>query len=280
MKRNNVYMLKFAVMAIVVLVGSVSVFAQKSTANLFRFGTERRPFDFSDKSYFNNGVEAAFVGGRHDGSGKQSVFDTMLDPHFRGVRIRSVYPAYNQDGKTVYWNFYGEVLKDGFRDDDIGREARLKAHAFPLYLFPSRAADARFRQAHVINLGNSYFEKNFLGLSVQVVVEFTDRVDTAEGREVLAQLAKQNGLSLDGTPIIKNVFEIEDLTRRNLVTQKIKGLDNPAEAPYAIAKVIKDPQRGAIAPDAFLLNDLGLAAERSFVQDFECLRVSGRWCRN
>src|SRR5262249_53829254 len=145
---------------------------------------------------------------------------------------------------------------------------------------PSKDKETDFRQAHIINLRDSYFEKNLLGVSVQVTVEFTERVNTPKGREEMDALAKRNGLSLDGTPIIKTVFEIEDLTRKNLITQKINGLDSAAVPSYTIGKVIQDPQGGAIAPDAFLVNNLGLKEGSLFDRQFECLRLGGRWCRN
>lgn len=275
MKRNYGYIFNFALVWAFVLIGFVSVFSQKSSES---YAEELRPFDFSDRFYYENGVEPAFIVNRRDGTDKHSVYDTINDPRFRNVRIRSVFPAYNQEGKVIYWNHYGEVFKDRFRLDEVGRQSLERAQLHPLYIFPSTNRETEFRQAHLINLRDSYFEKNFLGLSVQVLVEFTDRINTADGREAMRLLAKRNGISGDGTPIIKTVLEIEELTQKNLVTQKIKGLDNPAEPSYAIAKAMQNPQRGAIAPDAVLLNNLGLKAEQNFVQQFECLQISGKWC--
>jgi hypothetical protein len=278
MKRNYTSMFNFALVWALVLIGCVSAFSQKSVKTFGSFGEELRPFDFSDGYYFENGVQPSFIVNRHEGADEQSVEDWIDDPRFRNIRIKSVYPAYNQDGKILYWNFYGELREEGFRSDAIGKAALTRAHLYPLYIFPSLNPKAKFRQAHLIHLRDGYFEKNFLGLSVQVYVEFTDRIYTAGGRLEMEALAARNGVSADGTPIIKTAQEIEDLTQKNYVTQKIKGLDNPADPPYAIARVIKNPTYGAIAPDAFLLNDLGLDAEMNFVQQFECLQTEGKWC--
>lgn len=276
MKRNHTNTLNFAlVWAFVLLLGCVSVFSQKTIKS---FGEELRPFDFSDQYYFENGVQSSFIVNRHEGAGEESVEDKIDDPRFRNVRIKSVYPAYNQDGKVFYWNFYGEFREDGFRFDGIGKAALNRAHFYPLYIFPSLNPKTKFRQAHLIHLRDGYFEKNLLGLSVQVYVEFTDRIYTAGGRLEMEALAARNGVSADGTPIIKTAQEIEDLTQKNYVTQKIKGLDNPADTPYAIARVLRNPQFGAIAPDAFLLNNLGVGAEMSFAAQFECLQSQGKWC--
>lgn len=278
MKRNYGYAFDFALVAAIVLIGYVSIFSQKSFNGFAGVAEELRPFDFSDKFYYENGVEPAFILYRHNGADGGSVEDTINDPRFRNVRIRSVFGAYNQHGKIIYWNYYGELFEDGFRRDTIGKQAFQRAHVYPLYIFPSLSEETKFRQAHLINLRDGYFEKNLLGLSVQVLVEFTDRIHTENGRREMAALAERNGVSTDGTPIIKTALEIEGLTQKNYVTQKIKGLDNPAEAPYAIARVIQNPLYGAIAPDAFLLNDLGLKAEQNFVEQFECLQIEGKWC--
>jgi hypothetical protein len=278
MKKNYVSAFNFALIWAVILIGFVSAFSQQSDILFDELSEELRPFDFSDRYYYENGVQPEFIVNRRNGMDRDSVRDTINDSRFRDVRIRSVFPAYNQDGKIIYWNFYGEVFKDKFRLDDVGERAVERAYFYPLYVFPSKADETDFRQAHIIDLHDSYFEKNLLGLSVQVIVEFTNRINTEEGRKEMAQMAKRNGFSYDGTPIIKTVFEIEDLTRRNLITQKIKGLDNPAEPSFAIAKVIQNPQRGAIAPDAFLLNDLGLKTEFNFTRQFECLQNDGQWC--
>jgi len=68
------------------------------------------------------------------------------------------------------------------------------------------------------------------------------------------------------------------LTQKNYVTQKIRGLYDSSAPSYAIAKVLENPEGGAIAPDAFLLNNLGLKAEQNFVREFECLQIEGKWC--
>lgn len=278
MKRNYVYALNFALVCAIVLIGVVSAFSQKSVSGAGLFSEELRPFDFSDKYYYSNGVEPAYIVNRRDGMDRESVFDTTNDPRFRNVRVLSVYPAYNQDGKVLYWNLYGEVFKEGFLNDADGDRAIELAHLYPLYIFPSASGKTVFRQAHLINLRDGYFEKNYLGLSVQVVIEFTDRINTKDGQREMAALGARNGFSIDGTPIIKTALEIEDLTQKNYITQKIKGLDNPAEPSYAVAKVLQNPERGAITPDAFLLNNLGLKAEQNFIEQFECLQKKGNWC--
>lgn len=278
MKKSYVFLLNFALVWAFVLIGFVSVFSQNSAVDSLFHWQEIRPFDFSDEYYYENGIEPAYIVNRRDGRDEHSVEDAINDPRFRNVRILSVFPAYNQDGKILYWNLYGEFYKSAFRRNEAGGRASEQAHAFPLYFFPSKSREGGFRQAHLIHLRDGYFEKNVLGLGVRVAVEFTDRILTEDGQLEMASLAARNGYSKDGTPIIKTALEIEDLTRKNYVTQKIMQLYDPSQPPYAVAKVIQNPLYGAIAPDAVLLNYLGLKAEDNFVQQFGCLQKEGKWC--
>jgi hypothetical protein len=79
------------------------------------------------------------------------------------------------------------------------------------------------------------------------------------------------------------VKEIEDLTRRKLVVQKIKGIEDYSQPQFAIAKILRDAERGAVAPDAFLLNvkqsdGKPLPTEEFFADNFECLQKMGGYC--
>lgn len=282
MKRNYAFMFKFALIWVIALNGLVSVLAQKDAKTAIladNYSIEVRPFDFSDKYYTENGIEPSRIIKRRNGADGISVFDYINDPHHRGVRIQGVFPAYNQVGKPVFWNLYGEIHKEDFPANVDGDDALRRAHNFPLYVFPSEKGAAEFRQAHLVNMRDSYFEKNPIGLSVQVLVEFTNLINTIDGQKEMSILADRNGVSLDGTPIIKTALEIEELTQKNYITQKIKSLARPGEPAYAIAKVMQNPARGAITPDAFLLNSFGLPAEERFVRQFDCLKLTGNWCR-
>ena len=279
MKRNYVYALRFALIGAVILTGIVSAFSQKTGLSDAPFAVETRPFDFSDKYYYGNGVEPSLIVNRHDGKNGQSVFETIDDARFRNIRILSVYPAYDHDGRMIFWNLYGEVFKNGFAPGADGDQTRENAHLYPLYIFPSKDYEYEFRQPHIINLrDDAYYTKNPLGLSAQVVVEYTDLIYTDEGQKEMAMLIEKNGVSADGTPVIKTALEIEELTQKNYITQKLKGLENPNLPDFAIARVMRNPQGGAIAPDAFLLNTLGVKVDPVFAQQFECLQTQGNWC--
>ncbi|HEX8736125.1 MAG TPA: hypothetical protein VF721_12430 [Pyrinomonadaceae bacterium] len=287
MKRNYIFNTKFALICAIILTCGISIFGQKSLSSGATFDTlekEIRPFDFNSRYYYDNGIEPGLIVNRRNGNDGLSVLDSTNDERFRGVRLTAVYPAYNQDGKLIYWNLYGELYKQSFRSDRTGGEALSVAEYFPMYIFPSDFEKDKQRQASVIDLkDNTYFDKNPLGLSVQVEVRFAARTNTDDGQNELALLAEKNGLSLDGTPLIRTVEEIQDLTRKGLVVQTIKGLDNPSATSYVVGKVIEKPEAGAITPDAFLVTVQSVDGERfhadiSFIKQFNCLKNSDTQC--
>jgi hypothetical protein len=68
----------------------------------------------------------------------------------------------------------------------------------------------------------------------------------------LAELGARNGFDLDGTPIIKTLSELDDLTDDGFVTQTQRPLDGSQGPPLFSCPVYKDPRDGAIADDAFI----------------------------
>lgn len=247
------------------------------------FSAELRPFDFSDKYYGANGIEPALIFNRRNGQDKLSVFDTINDEKYRQIRVTATSPAYNYDGSILFWNLYGELFEESFSNTREGKHALEIANYYPIFAFPSASVKNTNRQAHLIDAPPEYFEKNPLGLGVVVLVEYTQKAFISDDY-FLNELAEKNGLSLDGTPIIRSKKELEILTRQKLVTQRVKGFNDKSVPPYAIAPVIKNPLGGAIAPDAFLMtvlekNGKPLDAENFFVESFECLQMTGRFCK-
>jgi hypothetical protein len=264
----------------------IASFAQRydapvDTGDTGSIGRELRPFDFTDKFYSTHGVEAAFIVNRRNGSDGQSVVDFAGDENYSSVRILATRPAYAYDGSPIYWNLYGEFYKEAFKPGPEGDQARTVAESFPIYIFPSVTAKNQDRQAAVIENIEGYFDKNLLGLGAVKVVQYTG-TGTREDKVFLQEIANRNGLSLDGTPIIRTKAELHALLRRNLITVKVGDTDNdPGRAPFAIAKIIQYPEMGAIAPDAFLVhakqrNGEPLPSESFFVSNFECFKTEGR----
>jgi hypothetical protein len=261
----------------------IASFAQFSKAGIQTagdgsFGRELRPFDFTDKFYSTHGVEAALIVNRRNGSDGESVIDFTDDENLSNVRILATRPGYAYDGSPIYWNLYGGFFKEAFVPGAAGDQARSVAESFPVYVFPSVTAKNQDRQAVLIENIEGYVDKNPLGLGLEMVVEYGGAPINRDDAAFLASLAKQNGRSLDGTPIIRMKRELDELVRRNLVTVRTRGGDTDTGAPtFVIAKIIRDPASGAITPDAFLIMVKGddgkpLAGEDFFLHDFECYR--------
>jgi hypothetical protein len=245
------------------------------TASNAQLAEEMRPFDFSNDYYKTNGLIAELLQDRRDLDDKRSVFDTPTDPlKFSSVRILETLPAYSLDGGSIYWNRYAIAPKESFRPDDVGDKAAQIASMYPLYRFPSTSVAGSDRQAVLIATDDRYFEIDQLGISNVFTVVFKEKLTPIE-RRTLNLLAKQNGISLDGTPIIRTMSQLKELAADGIVRLQVDE-----SAPYLIAKVIQFPDRGGITPDAFLeyVKEPGgepLSAETHFVMKFECLRNGG-----
>ena len=243
------------------------------------------PFDFSDAFYRKNGVEPTLLAGRPTGDGVNSVVEPAPDANHRNVRVRRMLPAYDTSGNIHYFNVFGDLQPGAFTPNAAGAAARNLAERSIVYVFPTRTGDQtgvrNNRQADMIDLRNGYFSNNPLGIWVHVFVSWTPAAfDTAQGRSTLAKLASRNGTALDGTPIIKQKSQIDDLVSKGLV--RLLKRPTTETGRWFICPVLEDPRDGAITMDATLAvvrdaNGNPLAAERSFVTNFESLRLTGDW---
>ncbi|HEY0428834.1 MAG TPA: hypothetical protein VGC76_13720 [Pyrinomonadaceae bacterium] len=285
MKKINSIITNLILISIFAAIGCVTAMAQRSGAGLDVFSPEgeTRPFDFSDKYYDLNGVQPYAILNRVNGQDGKSVFTKNADENHNNVRLIETLPAYNYDGSLLYFNSYGELFDTSFKAGDEGKQAMEIAKSYPMFVFPSATRKGNNRQANLLDAEEGYFTKNPLGLSILVEVEFTDRIEKEDGAQILRDLGARNGYSLDGTPIIKTVREINFLTQMELVTQKVRGIDEPRVPSFAIARAIDTSQIGVIARDAFLVSitkedGQPLEAENFFIEDFNCLKKSGSVC--
>lgn len=239
---------------------------------------EDRLYDFTDAYYSQNGVNPAAIDGRRQ-VGPLAAEDKPIFSYQRNVRALLTLPAYDHSGNVEFFTVLGGLSDAAFTANGAGQNARRIADASPEYIFPRQGTDplglGALRQSVILDMRNGYFSKNKLGLWIHVWVSYTPKaLDTAAGKKALADLAKRNGKDLDGTPIIKSVGEIEDLTKKGYVTQTRRPLEDPLR--YAICPVIKDPTDGGIAPDQFLAitrKANGKPLEPQFLSEFEELQA-------
>jgi hypothetical protein len=245
-----------------------------------------RLFDFNDDYYRQNGVNPDQIQGRRNGSDGRSVFDAPYFPYQRNVRALRLNPAYANNGALLYWTVMGDLFVSGFTNDAAGRRAKQIADSYIEYVFPRRNQPdpvplGANRQADILDTRNGYFSNDPLGLWLHVWVSYTDRAfNTADGRKALNDLARKNGLALDGTPIIKTMSDLENLFSKGLAAKRFRN-PNGSEGPmYGICPVVKDPTNGGIANDNVLnlvRKPDGTPLEPDFLRNFLSLQTRGRW---
>ena len=77
----------------------------------------------------------------------------------------------------------------------------------------------------MLDMRNGYFGKNPLGLWTHVWVSYTEKAfSTKDGQKALSDLARKNGLDLDGTPIIASVSDIDNLYSKGFVAKTQRPL--------------------------------------------------------
>ena len=274
---------------LITLVSAISVAAQRPIPTF----ANRAPFDFSDKSYVNRGINPEAIIGRRTGTDGLSVFGKIADTSYTNVRVLVTIPAYNGSGEPMFWYPLGELMEQGFTDDKAGVTARQIAALYPIYVFPHPKKDFfnsfdGSRQAPIIDNAWSMYtsrELNPMGLRQLMVVNYTEKAFTKEGFGMMQYMGKKNGLAANDTPLVKSLFDIEELLKSDMITiQPIAVLDNrDRRGQFAISPIIPDPTKGAIAPDAFLWmatkGGTTLPSEQIFVNQFGCLQKTGDWCQ-
>jgi hypothetical protein len=254
-----------------------------STFTPARADVQDRLYDFTDTYYLQNGVNPAAIAGRRQAMLPLATSSTPIFPYQRNVRALFTLPSYDHSGNPWFFTVLGGLSGAGFTNNAAGQRAKQLADRSIEYVFPQKAADpfslGATRQSVILDMRNGYFSNNPLGLWLHVWVSYTDRAfNAADGRKTLTDLARKNGLDLDGTPIIRTLSDIDNLSSKGYITRRTLPLDNPSR--YAICPVIKDPTDGGIATDQFLAitrNADGTPVEPAFLRNFNSLQATGRW---
>jgi len=149
-----------------------------------------------------------------------------------------------------------------------------------------------------------YFCDDILGMWIITYFWYTDTGfgphQTTQCNQMLAALGQKNGLTLDGTPIIKTAAELNFLEGTPQDTNPIPGFSgqNPPNPPctaegqeasdgsdggavWLICPAIPDPRNGGIALDAFLdqvRKPNGVPLDLNFTANFLCLQFTEKFC--
>lgn len=277
-------MKKFVPAIILPVLAAALMFSSFTSA---RADVEDRLFDFTDAYYWQNGVDPSKIVGRRTGSDGRSVFDTPAFFYQLNVRPTGAIPAYGHNGSIHFFSVLGTLHASSFTNDAAGRRAQRIADSYIEYLFPNRTGNqispGNVRQSAVLDLRNGYFGSNPLGLWLQVYITYTDRAfGTSDGRKMLADLERKNGLGLDGLPIVKTLSELDNLLSKGLVAKRSRKADGSEGTRYSICPVIEDPTDGGIAPDMTLgitRRPDGTPVEFEILRQFNSLQITGDWAR-
>jgi hypothetical protein len=131
-----------------------------------------------------------------------------------------------------------------------------------------------------------YFCDDLLGIWIITYFYYTDTGfgpnQTANCKQVLANIAAVEGLSLDGSPIIKTADELNNQLEANGCGAEFQldagGADGGAV--WLICPTIPDPRNGAIARDAFLDSvhlPNGAPLDPAITANFNCLQRTGKF---
>jgi hypothetical protein len=170
--------------------------------------------------------------------------DSNTDPTRSNIRVTQTTGGFDKDGNLIYYDIYGTVNDQTFfTQDAAGQRAHTLANQFRAFLFPKQFVDGSLtfiacsptvttncfkpappppnrRQDNVFDTKNEYFCQNLLGLWVLTFVVYTPKAfNTAAGQQALTALAARNGISLDGTPVLERVAEIDGLTDQGFLRQ-------------------------------------------------------------
>jgi hypothetical protein len=263
---------------------ALAVMALFAVPSFTKADVEDRLYDFTDAYYLQNGVNPALIGGRMEAGTGIAVTDNPIFSYQRNVRALLTLSAYDHSGNINYFTVLGGISASAFTADSAGQNARGIADSFTEYLFPQAGTDPigfTFRQSSVLDMRNGYFGKDQLRLWIHKWVNFTPKaLTTRAGKQFLNGMARKNGKSFDGTPIIAGTSDIDSLLSKGYITVVTRPDTDPLR--YAICPVIKDPTDGGIAPDQFLalpLKTNGTPVEPEFLTNFESLRTTGDWAK-
>ena len=252
----------------------------------FAEDTAMFPHDFNDDFYAANGIYTPGIIGRRTGTDFLSVFSNSSNPAHNNVRVLVTLPAYDENGNVRFWTPLGNFNEKGFTNDELGTQAKEIANLYPVYVFP-KAQDPQLlsftntRQAALFDLSqdNLFYKGNPLGLRIVFLVNYTEKAfNTKEGYAMMQFMEKKNGLSLEGTPLIKTKADIDELLRDEFISIEKRSLwDDPTvTGEYSTCPIIRTDKNELIAQDAFLImvtrDGLPLPNETIFLDTFNYLK--------
>lgn len=181
-------------------------------------------FDFADDFYRENGIKPEALVDRLVAQDERSVEQDSPDADFANIKILEITGGFDHKGHVLYYTVNAKVMPNTFTDDEAGDEALEVANAFRAFIFPKAAGNPLVpgapnrRQDNVFDTRNGYFNNNPLGLWILTFVSWDGpNLTSNKCQDAIEDLTDENGLDLDGTPIIKTVSDLESLEKDGCV---------------------------------------------------------------
>jgi hypothetical protein len=150
------------------------------------------------------------------------------------IEVNEITGGYRHQGGIIFYTVLAKFNEGSFTDDAAGENARQVADDFVAYIFP-KASGPQFvpmfpnrRQDNVFDTRNGYFSNNPLGLWRLGFVKWVDAEDSGDPDEcqnLRDDLEEENGLDLDGTPIIRKLRDIEHLEENGCILVRSRDED-------------------------------------------------------
>lgn len=163
--------------------------------------------------------------------------DRSPPPDFTDVRILEITGGFDHTGQVPYCTVNAKVMPESFTSDLVGAEAMAVANTFRAFIFlkadgdPLSPAPPNRRQDNVFG----YFNNNLLGLRLLTFVSWDGPAVEGPGcQQEMEQLALENGLDLDGTPVIKTMSDLENLEQNGCIQFRTRALDGSQGFPWVM----------------------------------------------
>lgn len=204
---------------------------------------DNQPFQFSDDFYRQNGIDPDAIVDKLDcGDPRTACDESSPDPStYSAVRIRETTGGSKHNGNLLYYWIPGKAMPNSFTNDQAGQDARQLADDSFAFLFPRLAGNPispafpNRRQDNIFDTRNGYFSNNPLGLWTIAFISWDGPNLTGDDcQDEMEDMAEDNGIDLDGTPIISTVSEIDKLLSEGCVIQRTRAKDGSQGFPWVI----------------------------------------------
>lgn len=204
-------------------------------------------FQFSDAFYIEHGIDPTQTADHFVFPDAKPGFDrTRLgvspDPDvYNDVRVIETTGGFKHNSNLLYYQAVSFLFEESFTNNCAGQATRQLCQDFTAYLFPKAnglplsPAPPNRRHDNIFQTNNGYWSNNPLGCWRLAFVAWDGpNVNSSTCQNAAASLASDNGVDLDGTPVINTIGDIEDLEDDGCVRVRRRNTDGSDGFPWVI----------------------------------------------